>query len=87
MMERGRTGLWQVGKPHIVRHFLLPGLAGMLAGNACVAGLLGLDVGGLRTLMLASDQIWIAAPLLCVGFATTFGSAAIGASVMAIGQD
>jgi hypothetical protein len=78
---------WQLGRPYIVRHFLLPGLAGVLAGVGGVAALLALDVGGLRSLMLGSGDGWVAAPLLCVGFAITFGSAAIGASVMAIGQD
>jgi hypothetical protein len=78
---------WQGARTQIVRHFLVPGLAGVLAGIAGVAALLGLDVGGLRTLMLGSSDAWIAAPLLCIGFSVTFGLAAIGASVMAIGQD
>jgi hypothetical protein len=82
-----RTDPWHLSRPYLIRHFLLPGLAGVLAGLACVAALLGLDVGGLGTLMLESDQIWVATPLLCIGFATTFGSAAIGASVMAIGDE
>jgi len=78
---------WQQARPYIIRHFLVPGLAGSLAGCACVAGLLALDVGGLRALMLGGPDGWIALPLLAGGFAVTFGSAAIGASVMAIGHE
>lgn len=73
--------------PEIRRYILLPGLAGVLAGQAGVAALLALDVGTLRTLILASPQGWIAVMLLCAGFAITFGSAAIGAAVMAIGEE
>lgn len=73
--------------PEIRRYILLPGLAGVLAGQAAVAALLALDVGGLRTLILASHDGWIAIALLCSGFAITFGSAAIGAAVMAIGDE
>jgi len=55
---------WQQARPYIIRHFLVPGLAGSLAGCACVAGLLALDVGGLRALMLGGPDGWIALPLL-----------------------
>jgi hypothetical protein len=81
------TGGWAALRPHFVRHFLLPGLAGAVAGCVGVGALLALDLGGLRTLALADGAGWIAVPLLCLGFAVTFASAAIGASVMAIGQD
>ncbi len=69
--------------PEIRRYIVLPGLAGVLAGQVGVAALLALDVGALRTLILASPQGWIAVAMLCAGFAVTFGSAAIGAAVMA----
>ncbi len=82
----GRTA-WEMGRPHIVRHFIVPGAAGALAGVLCVAGLLWRDVGGLGSLIRASGDGWIAVVMLCVGFAVTFGSAAIGASVMAIGSE
>jgi hypothetical protein len=86
-MSDGRViGAWEAGRPYIVRHFLLPGLAGGLAGVACVGMMLAIDLGGLRALMFASGQAWLASALLCGGFAVTLGSAAIGASVMAIGQ-
>ncbi|HET9018492.1 MAG TPA: hypothetical protein VFN46_02840 [Acetobacteraceae bacterium] len=71
----------------IRRYILVPGLAGVLAGQVGVAALLALDVGALRTMILASAQGWVAIVLLCAGFAITFGSAAIGAAVMAIGDE
>jgi hypothetical protein len=78
---------WQASRPYIVRHFVLPGSAGALAGVAGVGGLLWCDVGGLGSLIGASGDGWMAVALLCIGFAVTFGSAAIGASVMAIGRE
>jgi hypothetical protein len=87
MSGESGVGSWRLGRPYVVRHFLLPGLAGVLAGLVCVGALLALDMGGLRTLILAGRDGWVALPLLGVGFGVTFGSAAIGASVMAIGQD
>ena len=71
----------------IRRYILVPGLAGVLAGQVGVAALLALDVGALRTMIMASGQGWVAIVLLCAGFAITFGSAAIGAAVMAIGDE
>jgi hypothetical protein len=71
----------------ILRDMVLPGLAGSLAGVIGAAALLAADVGGLRTLMGASPHGWIGAVLLGVGFAVTFGSASIGAAVMALGAE
>ena len=71
----------------ILRYIVVPGLAGSLAGLVGVAGLLALDVGSLRTLIMAAPDGWIAVMLLCVGFAVTFGSAAIGATIMSLGQE
>ena len=49
---------WRLGRPYLIRHVLLPGLAGALAGLVCVGVLLALDMGGLRTLMAASGVIF-----------------------------
>jgi hypothetical protein len=86
-VQTPRRALRWPGVREIRRYILLPGLAGAVAGQAGVAALLALDVGALRTLILASAEGWIAAVLLCAGFAVTFGSAAIGAAVMAIGNE
>jgi hypothetical protein len=71
----------------IVRYILLPMLADSIAGLVAVAGLLALDVGSLRTLIIDTQQDYLAAALLCSGFMATFGSAAIGGAVMSLGED
>lgn len=68
--------------PQPVRAVLAPALAGVIAGQVAVAGLLVLDVGGLRGLVLGSESRWAALLMLCAGFAITFGSAAIGVAIM-----
>ena len=70
----------------IVRYIILPGLAGSLAGLVAVGGLLALDVGSLGTLALGPSGGVVPVALLSAGFMITFGSAAIGGAVMAIGQ-
>jgi hypothetical protein len=71
----------------IVRHMLAPALAGSLAGLVATAGLLALNVGSLRTLIAGAERGWIAVALLAAGFMITFGSAAIGAAIMSLGED
>ncbi len=73
--------------PVQVRAMLVPGAAGVLAGQVAVAGLLASDVAGLRGLILHSDAPFVPVLLLCFGFAVTFGSVAIGASIIALGED
>jgi hypothetical protein len=70
----------------LLRVILLPGLAGSIAGLVAVAGLLVLDVGSLGTLALGPSGGFVPVALLCAGFMITFGSAAIGAAVMALGD-
>lgn len=70
----------------LVHFIVLPGLAGAIAGLIALAGLLALDVGALRTLVLGSSGGFVPLALLCVGFIITFGSAAIGAAVIALGD-
>ena len=70
----------------VVRFIVLPGLAGGIAGLVALAGLLALDVGGLRTLVLGPAGGLVPLAMLCAGFIITFGSAAIGAAVMAMGD-
>ena len=71
----------------VVRHVVLPALAGSLAGLTATAGLLALDVGSLRTLILGSNQPMIAVALLASGFVVTFGSAAIGTAIMSLTEE
>ncbi len=86
MMLQPPRPTWRWRRVEIVRYILMPGLAGSLAGLAAVVAMLYLDVGTLGTLVLGSDQGWMAVLLLSLGFMTTFGSAAIGAAIMAIGD-
>jgi len=51
-----------------------------------VGGLLWLDVGGLRHLIVADRSPAVALGLLLFGFVVTFGSAAMGTAIMAIGR-
>jgi hypothetical protein len=56
-------------------------IAGLLVG-----GLLFLDLGGLRHLILADRSPLTALALLLFGFVVTFGSAAMGTAIMAMGE-
>jgi len=55
-------------------------IAGLLVG-----GLLWLDLGGLRHLILADRSPAVALGLLLFGFVVTFGSTAMGTAIMAVG--
>ncbi|MDB5611866.1 MAG: hypothetical protein JWP25_8766 [Bradyrhizobium sp.] len=57
--------------------------AGIAVAALLVGGLLLLDPGGLRHLILADR---VALGLLLFGFAVTFGSAAMGSAIMALGR-
>jgi hypothetical protein len=58
---------------------LLQGLVGALIFTAMV---LASDLGGLRTLMLASTDGLLALGLLVFGLSVTFGGVAMGVAVM-----
>jgi hypothetical protein len=70
----------------ILHDVVLPGLAGVLAGLVAAAAMLVLDVGHLRSMILREPHGWVAVLLLAAGFMITFGSVAIGASVMGLGE-
>ena len=57
-------------------------LLGMAAGLLCAAIVLVVDVGGLRTLLVASDMMWTGVLLLFGGFALTFGGVVCATAVM-----
>ncbi len=75
---------------HLLRLPLIRLLAVNLAGGAIAAalmlgGLLALNPGGLRDLILADRAGGAALALLAFGFLVTFGSAAMGSAIMALG--
>jgi hypothetical protein len=61
-------------------------VAGIAVAALLVGGLLWLDPGGLRHLILTDRAPGVALGLLLFGFIVTFGSAAMGSAIMALGQ-
>ncbi len=58
---------------------LLPALAAAsVGGTTAASGLIVVNTGSLRELILHSGSGWLAALLLCMGFVTTFGAVALG---------
>jgi hypothetical protein len=66
-----------------IRLLLLNALAGVAVGLATAALLVWLDIARLWTLATGTADGWIGLVLLGFGFAVTFGSAALGAAIMA----
>lgn len=60
--------------------------AGVTIAAFLVGGLLALDPGGLRHLIFADASPGTALGLLLFGFVVTFGSAAMGTAIMAMGR-
>jgi hypothetical protein len=60
---------------------------GACAAALLVGGLLWLDPGGLRELILADRSPGIAIVVLLGSFLVTFGSVAMGTAIMAIGRN
>jgi hypothetical protein len=59
---------------------------GLSIAALLVGGLLWLDPGGLRHLILADRSPGVALGLLIFGFVVTFGSTAMGTAIMAAGK-
>ncbi|WKA29766.1 hypothetical protein [Bradyrhizobium roseum] len=59
---------------------------GIALAALLVGGLLALNPGGLRHLIFADASPGTALGLLLFGFAVTFGSAAMGTAIMAMGR-
>lgn len=60
--------------------------AGLGVAVLIVGGLLALDLGGLRHLILDDRSPGVALALLSMSFFVTFGSAAMGTAIMALGR-
>ena len=60
--------------------------AGVALAALVVGGLLALNPGGLRHLIFADASPGTALGLLLFGFVVTFGSAAMGTAIMAMGR-
>ncbi len=68
--------------PYLIRHCL----AGTLAGWVAVGLLVTSDVGGVGTLVLASDLFPVPLLMLFGFFGLTFASVAMGAAIMSLGR-
>lgn len=60
---------------------------GFLAATVFCAAILVSDLAGLRGLIFGSDQPWLGLGLLFFGLFITFGSVALGISLMTLRKD
>ncbi|MCD0420291.1 hypothetical protein LOC51_23995 [Rubrivivax sp. JA1024] len=75
-------------KGHPLFRLLAINLAiGVMIAALLLGGLLYLNPGHLRDLIFADDSPGTALGLLLFGFVVTFGSAAMGSAIMAMGTD
>lgn len=86
-----RISMPRISRPMIFRAPLFRLLAinlgvGISIATLLVGGLLWLDLGGLRHLILADRSPEVALGLLLFGFVVTFGSAVMGTAIMAMGR-
>ncbi len=81
--RRGGTADDMTAVRFLVRHAVV-GIAAALVFSALL--FFG-DVGGLRRLANADESGWLYLALLFFGLAVTFGSAAMGFSVMGLGRE
>lgn len=82
----GKAVLMSLLHQPLLRLLAVNFLIGAAVAVLMLAGLLALNPGGLRTLMLNDHSGAAAFVLLLFGFLVTFGSAAMGSAVMALGQ-
>jgi hypothetical protein len=80
---RNRFGLLRVP---LFRLLAMNLAAGVAIAALMVGGLLALNPGGLRHLIFADASPSTALGLLLFGFVVTFGSAAMGTAIMAMGR-
>jgi hypothetical protein len=83
MLPRQRVRADLTAVRFLVRHLVVGLIAAGLFGGLLIAA----DVGGLRRMAAADADGWLYLALLFFGLAVTFGSAAMGVSVMNLGQE
>ncbi|MGU3496697.1 hypothetical protein ACLBXM_21865 [Xanthobacteraceae bacterium A53D] len=72
--------------PVLVRFLMRHAAIGFGIAGLFVAVLLALDIYGLRTLMAASSDGWLAAGILTFAMGLTFSSVQMGAAIMLLAQ-
>ncbi len=73
-----------LGRDPIIRLVVTHWILGALTGVGCALLLLLFDVAGLRSLLIASDMLWIGLLLLCSSFAITFGGVICASAIMMV---
>lgn len=73
--------------PTLVRFMLVHAAIGFCLAVVFVGALMIADVGGLRTLMIASGQGAVAISMLLFMSGLTFGGAQMGVAVMLLGEE
>jgi len=81
--KTGRAGIFRIP---LFRLLAINLAIGISVAALLVGGLLLLNPGGLRHLILTDRSPWVAVGLLLFGFIVTFGSAAMGSAIMAAGM-
>ena len=81
-----RPGRFRLLRGPLFRLLAINLAAGVTLATLVVGGLLALDPGGLRHLIFADASPGTALGLLLFGFVVTFGSAAMGTAIMAMGR-
>jgi hypothetical protein len=81
--DRRRGLAWLAASPFF-RLLAINWLIGAFVAVLVLGGLLWFDTGGLRSLVLASDQPWLPILVLLAGLMITLCSAAMGAAIMAL---
>ncbi len=71
----------------LLRLLLINLAIGVTVALLMLGGLLALDAGGLRRLIVADRSPLTAVALLAFGLVITFGSVAMGTAVMALGRE
>lgn len=73
--------------PQLLRFLALNCAIGVAAGQVFLAGLMAVDLAGLRTLIWASSNPMLPLALLAAGLSITFGGVAMAAAVMMLPPD
>ena len=81
-----RPGRFRLLRVPLFRLLAINLAAGVTLAAVAVGGLLALNPGGLRHLIFADASPGTALGLLLFGFVVTFGSAAMGTAIMAMGR-
>ena len=68
----------------VVRLVVTNWILGALVGVICGVAVLASDIGGVRTLLFGSDQMWAGLVLLFGGFMTTFGGVVCATAIMSL---